>query len=136
MQIRHTKSGDYLIRATYDPTTQRSPSKVIGKLGYESPELHEGVTLTTEEQAQIDAHYAPLLARKASLPLRIMTIRLTDFLAALQAVPDAETPELLEEHLALLKEAQKALKGLSKSRRKRAKAPVEAPPLEGDPGPA
>ena len=131
MQIRQTRSGTYLIRATYDPATQKSPSKVIGKLGYEAAELNEGVTLTPDEQAQIDAHFAPLKLRQASLPIRHLKGRLTDFLEALKAVSDAETPELMKEHQALLKEALKALQSLSKSRRRKAKThpPVEAAPL-------
>ena len=127
MQIRHTKSGDYLIRATYDPSTQKSPSRVIGKIAYGAVELHDGVTLTDAETAQIDAHLAPGKLQSATFPIRHLKGRLTEFLEALRAHPEAETPELLASHQALLREALKALRALARGRRKKARA---HPPID------
>ena len=128
MQFKTTKSGTYLVRATYDPATQKSPAKVIGKVGvWSGLDLNEGVTLTDAEQAQVDAFLAPKQAKRDAAPLHALTGALNGFLVALEGHPEVETAVMAADHLVLLQGLQKALRKHVRKLAKKAPEPAPTP---------
>ena len=128
MQFKTTKSGTYLVRATYDQATQKSPAKVIGKVGlWSGLELNKGVTLTDAEQAQVDAFLAPKKAERDVLPLHALTGSLRGFLKALEAHPEVETAAMVADHLVLLQVVSKALRKHSRKLAKKTPEPAPTP---------
>jgi len=118
MQFRAKNGTTYLIRATYDPTTQTAPAKIVGKIeGWDAVTLHEGVALSTVEQAELDAHLAPHKLQKATWPLRHLPGELKAYLEALGGHPEALTDDMLVEHRQVIREVQKTLRRLDARRR-------------------